>query len=275
MSLTARRQRPQAPLTSHGAFALICAAVMTLACVLAVEPRVSPAGQDPDRDAPRSAQSSPSRSWWFPSDINTETEHRFHISVHAVITEEGRTRRDDAETDFSVHIVSPPGDRPSLVVRLVPPPLKADDHASSLLELWLSGWAAGNPDGIMVTSKDLLVGGAPLLRGRWHAGERFTIGGFGFLWMPLFGVAQRTMGFVHVDVDAIGATTADLKFEFWMGRSGPALRGTGTLSFNRDAKGMTSVHATWTRTYGNEKRDVKIAVSRTSVRKLSAAPVDP
>ena len=214
------------------------------------------------------------KSWWFPSDIRTGVEQRFDVTVSAKITKGKVTRQVEEKAHFSVELLPDAQGRPGCVVRLKPP--DPADYAASeeLAWFWILNLATANREGMRVTSDEVLVNDGAVFRGPWREGDRFTMGGFG-LFMLLFAPPTHVEGFLHFEVAQANEDRARLQYDFWVGSARPEVRGKGELRFAKDLKGITSVQATWTRTHGDEKRDVKLRITRTAVRPVEQPGASP
>jgi hypothetical protein len=76
-----------------------------------------------------------------------------------------------------------------------------------------------------------------------------------------FGYGQ-ILGFLEYDVRTADAQRAVLGLNFWLGAKGPAVRGTGDVSFTKDRLGITEVVARWIRVDERGSRSVVMRVTR-------------
>jgi hypothetical protein len=192
--------------------------------------------------------------------------------LDAVVSVGERQAEVHEEADFTVGILpAAPGKR-GCVVRLLPLNAEETDKTPPLIHLYVSALSRAHPDGLWVNPDEVCVDDAPLLRGPWRKGDRFTVFGFGAWVFLVFN--DHLFGTVHLEVDSVTAATAHLKYQFWSGRSGPAVHGEGEVTFENDAEGITAVQVNWTRTLGREKREVRLVIKRTGVSRLreSASP---
>lgn len=205
-------------------------------------------------------------TWWFPFFAPTGTQQTFDVRVTDTITTDDRTRVLNENAQLTVAMLPAAGS--GCTVRIVRPPdadaQPGDDpeHGRNLILRWIQGWSEQNPDGLTVTPDRLLVKDADVLRGPWRVGDRFTVSGFGALF--LFKL-YRAVGFAHWEVVNVTRSGVDLRVEFWFGETGPAVRGDGTLSFRNDAQGITRIDAEWRRSDGYERHAVKLVAERTAI----------
>jgi hypothetical protein len=231
--------------------------------------------QDRATDAPRqkpppALPDQPSRQcWWFPSDIPAQTAYRYHMTLDAVVTDRRGTTKVAEQTDFTVAVLPAEPGESGCVVRMLPPD-PAATAPIGLTELFVRWVANANPDGVRATANAVLAHDVPLLRGPWRTGDRFSVFGFGAWSFLLF--SDYIVGTVHFDVVTVTPTSAELTFAFWAGRTGPALRGDGELTFESDEKGVTAIRAKWNRTFGAEKREARLTITRTAIDKLEEQP---
>ncbi len=208
------------------------------------------------------ADEAPRQCWWFPSDIPAQTAYRYHMTLDTVITDRRGTTKVAEQTDFAVAVLPAEPGEPGCIVRMLPPD-PSSEAAIGVTELFIRWIAAANPDGVRVTRSEVLAHGVPLFRGPWRAGDRFSVFGFGAWALLLF--SDYMVGAVHFDVVGVTPTKAELTFGFWAGRTGPALRGNGEVTFESDEKGVTAIRAMWNRTFGAEKREARLTISRTGI----------
>lgn len=204
-------------------------------------------------------------SWWYPYFIRTDTLQDFRVRVNDVVTTANRSIEVSEEAQFTVWIAPRPGNEPGCIVSIVPPDAEAQPLPDNLTQTCITNWASTNHDGITVTPSALLVRDASLFQGPWRAGDRFTVAGFAYVF---FVVEIKAIGFAHFTVAEVRGTEVRLTFDFWVGESGPAIRGVGTLAFAHDDGGITRVEAHWKRCGGDETREVDLVVNRTGICRL-------
>jgi hypothetical protein len=236
---------------------LICCSLACTPDRATVEPSQKPAATLADER--------PRQCWWFPSDIPAQTAYRYHMTLDAVITDRRGTTKVAEQTDFAVAVLPAEPGEPGCIVRMLPPD-PSSEAATGVTPLFVRWIAAANPDGVLVTRSEVLAHDVPLFRGPWRAGDRFSVFGLGAWTLLLF--SDYIVGTVHFDVVAVTPTSAKLTFGFWAGRTGPALRGNGELTFESDEKGVTAIRAVWNRTFGAEKREARLTITRTGIGKL-------
>ena len=189
--------------------------------------------------------------WWFPSDIKDGMLHDYHLAVTLEMEDGGTSTRLTQEADFTVSI-SRDETKPGCIMRLV----GVKDPGQSGLAALLSGFVRKDDKGVRITQDRLFFREGLLLRGRWKRGARFSIA---TLIMTFFNLS---VGVNHVDVKSVNAREAHLVSEFWLGKSGPDVTGSGNVWFTKDDDGLTSVRAE--SRWGNKrfKRTLELIIKR-------------
>lgn len=203
------------------------------------------------------------QQWWFPSTMPVGSRYSYHLTYTTVATSGDRSVQTAEESDFAI-AVSEDASKPGRVVRLVAP--EPGDQVPSQASSFLLCLGHANPDGVRVTTDGVWLWDAPLLRGPWRKGDRFTFGGGVFFFATWVGAA-------HVEVVSADSSGARLVYESWVGRRHRKTSGNGELVLTSDERGLFSVSATWLWRYDTTTIEHRLKVSRTQV--TEAAPGDP